>query len=149
MTAERVLLILARQKTRRSFLGRLGKVTVAAAGISTFPLGIALMTPEAANATNAVCGWDLMCGIWGQPCANCGVYYQCPTGSYLGSGSWYWCCSGHVYSYQDCCTWNVPYTCTSEPCHNNPNGQQPTWCPTDGYTYYYYCSIVVDTGQIC
>lgn len=153
LDTEHILARLAASNTRRSFLGKVGKAVIGAVGIATVSSSIEFITPRIAGATNPVCAWDIMCGIWGQPCASCngGNYWSCPSSptTYLGSSSWYYCCSGHLWSYGDCCTRGSQSTCTTEPCHNNPGGQQPTWCPTDGPTYYYYCSIVTDSGFIC
>lgn len=126
---------MACRATRRSALGRIGRIVLGAAGIGVVLVRPGLITPSIAHATHE-CGDPTWCGLCGRPCSSCpgGTVTSCATGSSPGSGYWSYCCcfidgTCHVIGYGDCCG----ASCTHDQCLNNPDpscagGTFPLWC---------------------
>lgn len=152
MSYEDGLLKLGKMTSRRSMLARMAKLALGAVGIVTAGTAPLLVSQENALATN--CGDWFWCGLWGVPCDQCsdGAIGSCPSNMYRGSTAWSFCCCIDFWGcwnifYYDCCNPYGPVGCGIDSCHNNPYGQQMTWCPGSPNTVY-HCSVAI-TGSAC
>jgi len=141
---------------RRHFLLESGKVLLRMVGIVFLPL-VPFRTASAAAALSFCTTNDLFQGMWGTPCWGLDTCPSCCQPYDVENGSWVFCVKFNakpshctLVQYLDCCapidinncycysyTGNTNTTCNS-PCHRNPCGEQPSWCPAGTY---YVCTI--------
>lgn len=135
---ERPLVWLSQATSRRSFLSRIFKLSLVAAGIGVgyqWLFGGLVREAEASHCGSS-CIW---CGLCGKRCDLCGTSGSttCPSGTFRSANAWGACC-GRCCGYRlyyDCCT-SSGAVCSASFCYNNC--PQPAWC-----SYYYYCTISV------
>ncbi len=139
--------------SRRDFLMRFGKVTLALVGSA-----VANSLPTDRRVASADHGsgctdWK-WCYMSGKPCACCGgSNTSCPYSGCVKTGiSWTGCCiepggCGKIIDYQDCCA-SGPEYCPSVSCsclcHNA--GTQDWWC-TGGTEMNYRCTLARVIGS--
>lgn len=137
------------QTSRRSMLGKLGSVVLAALGFSVFG-ALPVVKSDVAEATHypsSNCSNGSLCGIGGQPCESCHNIKanSCP---YSLQNSWTSCCNVgglqfRYMTYRDCCSTSSTAACTSGTWCSNAS--QPSWC----YSGYRYICTVVIAGATC
>ncbi|MBW2274240.1 MAG: methylamine dehydrogenase (amicyanin) light chain [Deltaproteobacteria bacterium] len=160
---------LARSAGRRSFLARLGRFLLAAAGVSLLPVlpvaraegGAAQTLPgevEGPEGDPSKCEYWRYCAIDGFLCECCGgSATACPPGSELSPVTWVGTCRNpadgkdYLISYNDCCGKGLCGRCV---CNRN-EGDRPdyhwyrsndiNWCAGTS-SQSYHCSIAVVLG---
>jgi len=155
---ERLSRALAGRSTRRSLLGRAGRLMLAALGIQLLPA-----QPFDARALGQQTGQQCVgilpqyCGVYGTPCSFCGGGASdnaCPPGSGCTQGSSFWCAccnigvTNRIVRYYDCCRTGTPLGCTPT-CLDGVNCDpgKIAWCPAG--TGKYCCTVVTVTQQLC
>ena len=151
---------LARQTSRRSFLGRLGTGIV---GMSALPL-LPVLRAFGADEVDELgdprsCDYWRYCAISGTLCACCGgTHTSCPPGAELSPITWVGTCHNpaddrdYLISYNDCCSKAVCSRCN---CHRT-EGEKPlyspsrhasiTWCfGTESRSYH--CTMALVIGE--
>jgi methylamine dehydrogenase light chain len=108
---------LARQSSRRSFLGALGAALMGGAALPLLPVARAAPPKSGAGTTAsgdpgdpATCEYWRHCAIDGYLCSCCGgSQYECPPGTSMSAVTWIGTCENpsdgksYVISYNDCC----------------------------------------------
>lgn len=149
--AETVLRWTAQRSTRRSLLGRMGKIFLVLAGAgSAVDLVLRDARVSADGCGGAPCSDWRYCGMSGIPCASCpgGTNGTCPCGDPLGS--WTYCCqppgivNPRLVTYRDCCGCS-PSNCTGCCTNQKFNPKVPgDWC----FGAQYGCTLAIP-GSVC
>ena len=151
---------LARQTSRRSFLGRLGTGIV---GMNVLPL-LPVLRAFGADDVDELgdpksCDYWRYCAVSGNLCACCGgSLTSCPPGSEPSPITWVGTCHNpandrdYLISYNDCCGKSSCQRCG---CHNTerdrpvyfpPNSGSILWCfGTEARSYH--CTVAVVLGE--
>lgn len=166
---EKVTRRIARQSSRRGFLGKLGGLLVGAAAIPLLPVARASSAGPAsrvpAQSTGnpmdpgdpTTCDYWRYCGIDGYICSCCGgTQNQCPPGTEMSPMTWVGTCrnpadgKNYVISYNDCCGKSGCGRCLcnrnedDKPVYRPPANNDINWCM--GGSNVYNCSIAVILG---
>lgn len=160
---------LSQTTTRRSFVGRVGKLTLAIVGIQVVVHGPVLRVPgPEVNPAEAVgpCGDWRWCGLCGTRCnnpeCNGGIEF-CPPGTKHNNQGWTRCCcetqppnNCRLMKYHDCCARSddgVNQVCSATACDSTNGGWCgswiSTWCMPNVTPPYndYFCSLAIDQGE--
>lgn len=151
---------LAKQTSRRSFVGRLGTML---AGASVLPL-LPVLRPLAQEMPEEIgdpqdCDYWRYCALSGTLCACCGgSMSSCPPGAEISPITWVGTCHNpaddrdYLISYNDCCGKAVCARCS---CHNTErdkpmyfpaNSNSVLWCfGTESRAYH--CTVAVVRGE--
>lgn len=160
---------IARQSSRRGFLGRLGSLLVGAAAIPLLPVARAssagpsggIPAQSTGNPSDpgdpATCEYWRYCGIDGYLCSCCGgTQNTCPPGTEMSPMTWVGTCrnpadgKSYVISYNDCCGKSGCGRCLcnrnedDKPVYRPPANNDINWCMGDSNVYN--CSAAVILG---
>jgi methylamine dehydrogenase light chain len=166
---EKVTRTLARQSSRRGFLGKLGGLLVGAATLPLLPVARASsagpVSRVPAQSTGnpmdpgepTTCEYWRYCGIDGYICSCCGgTQNQCPPGTEMSPMTWVGTCrnpadgKNYVISYNDCCGKSGCGRCLcnrnedDKPVYRPAANNDINWCM--GGSNVYNCSTAVILG---
>jgi hypothetical protein len=143
--------MLSQRLSRRGVLTRLGKLCLAALGISIVPESLPAVRGVAEATHPGACNQTYLCNLYGRWCAcdGCsGSLYSCPNCATVG-GSWNACCNHLRVYYRDCFRGScgaVKYN-NCRNCHSCSNG--PWRGIYGGSASDYLCTKVDVTSQAC
>lgn len=122
---------LARNTSRRSFIGRLGTGIIGMAALPLLPVARAFAADELGDPTS--CDYWRYCAISGTLCTCCGgSETSCPPGSEPSTIHWVGTCHNpvddkdYLIAYKDCCGKSLCSRCS---CHTT-EGEKPVYFPS-------------------
>ncbi len=152
---------LARQTSRRSFLGRFGTGIVGASALPLLPILRAFgddAAGESAEDTRS-CDYWRYCALSGTLCACCGgSVTSCPPGAELSPITWVGTCRNpaddnyYLISYNDCCGKAMCSRCSchrterEKPLYFPSRNSAITWC-FGAASRSYHCTIALVLGE--
>lgn len=146
----------AQRTTRRSLIGRMGRLALVLAGASS----AAVLVPRDSRVSADGCGgspcsnWRY-CGMSGNPCSSCGgTDGACPCGT-QGYYYWQYCCpppfgEARYITYRDCCGCSPSCStcCTNQKV--NPSIPTEGWCTNQqGGSIGAYACTLATVGGYC
>ena len=172
--SERAARSVARQTSRRGFLGRIGTLLIGGAAIPLLPVARAasddgntaagkaqqgypgvspqVSTNPGEEGDPTHCDYWRYCGIAGSLCTCCGGSYNaCPPGTEMSSLSWIGTCrnptdgKNYIISYNDCCGKSTCTRCLCSP--KNPSNR-PVVRPQSSSDYV-WCLGTKDSHVTC
>ncbi len=156
--SEDVARVLARNTSRRGFLGRVGTLLVGASILPLLPVARGEDSGDADPGDPQSCDYWRYCGIDGTLCSCCGgSNTQCPPGTEPSKISWLGTCRNpadgrdYVIAYHDCCGKSLCPRCYcfrnegDEPTYRPSKSNEINWCAANG-NFTINCSLALIVG---